>query len=104
MASNREKMEPPCSLTQLFDSIANHPPGHNMHDSAVAEIARRTFVSDQKVAEAQIAAAETQIVSAKFAKESLSVLRRTARWTALAALAAAISAGVAAWSTFIRGH
>jgi hypothetical protein len=99
MASTRENMED-CSLTQLFDSIANHSPGDRMHDSAAAEIARRTFVSGQEAAEAQIAAANIQIETAHFARESLGVLRQTAWWTAVAAIAAALSAAVAAWSTF----
>ncbi|MGA2639020.1 hypothetical protein [Methylocella sp.] len=101
MPSQRENMEV-WEIGSLFDSLANLPQGHNQHDSAVAELARRRFVSQDKVDAAQIAAATAQIDSSEYTKQSVKAVRQTVWWTAVAAIFTALAAMGTLWAAFHR--
>src|SRR5271165_6906510 len=69
MPSEREKMER-WSLSQLFDTIANHEASSFRHMSARAELMRREQLQNNRVAEAQIKAAEATIKTAEYTRLS----------------------------------
>jgi hypothetical protein len=96
MASQREGMEK-WTLSQLFDTIANHGPGDPHHWSASAELERKRFVAQQELEQAQLDAINAQIEATEYAKQSLKTMRNTAFWTAIAA----VGTMIAALATFI---
>ena len=96
MPSRREQMEG-CTLSQLFDALAADGPGGHEYQSASAELQRRRFVAQEELEKTQITAAAAQIEAAQYAKQSLTAMRNTAFWTAVAA----VSTAVAALATFV---
>jgi hypothetical protein len=79
------------SLQELTDYIGQSTPGGGAHDSGMAELARRQYVATLEATAAQKAAADAARSNATYVLWSVGV-------AALAALAAAVSAIVAAYS------
>lgn len=67
-------------------------PGAAEYQCASAELQRRQFVAQEALNEAQLVAAKAQIEATEYAKQSLTAMRTTAFWTAVAAVGAAVAA------------
>jgi hypothetical protein len=90
MPPQRKEMED-LPLSELFDLLAKHFPGDPLYQSASAEFRRRQFIAKQELDQAQLLATNAQIEAAENARQSLKALRRTAFWTAVAAVATALA-------------
>jgi hypothetical protein len=102
MPSEREKMEV-WTETHLYDTIANNVSGA-AYQSAKAELSRRRSVAQDRIDEAQIAAAAAQVKMASHSQKSLNAMRRSAWWTAASALATAASALATAAGVWMARH